>query len=200
MIRRKDFSRRSISSLNFFLTFNSNLLYSSSLAGVSCSSVSTSVSSSCTIRFMSTTIIRVEFDLLLTFWRTVHDIVFLLSMLENAFRAKCFRVIFAKKLDLFTRVSGTVCDCAFYGRVAVVICRNLLHSLSEHRQTCEDLVVDRKVFWCNLVSRFVIWAGNRLVLLHLFAALETETVTAWQRERLLVLVIVGLEADTTFKY
>jgi len=121
-------------------------------------------------------------------------------MLENAFRAKRFRVVFAEKLDLFARVSGTVCDCAFYGWVAVVIGGNLLHSLSEHWQTCEDLVIDRKVFWRNLMSRFVVRARNRLVLLHLFAALETETVTAWQRERLLVLMIVGLEADTTFKY
>ncbi len=50
------------------------------------------------------------------------------------------------------------------------------------------------------MSRFVVRAGNCLVLLHLLATLETETVTAWQRERLLVLMIVGLEADTTFKY
>ena len=55
MIRLKDFSSLSISSLNFFLTFNSNLLYSSSLAGVSYSRVSTSVRSSQTIRFISTT-------------------------------------------------------------------------------------------------------------------------------------------------
>ncbi len=149
---------------------------------------------------MSTTTIRVEFDCLLTFWRTVHDIVFLLSVLENAFRTKCFRVVFTEKLDFFAWVSGTVSDCAFDGRIAIVIRGNLLHSLGKHRQTCEDLVVYRKVFWGYLVSRFVVWTANSLVLLHLFATLKTKAVTARQREWLFVLMIVGLEADTTFKY
>jgi len=157
--------------LNFFLTFNSNLLYSSSLAGVSCSNVSTSVRSSCTMRFMSTTRISVEFELLLTFWRTVYHIVFLLSVLKDTFRTKCFRVILTKELDLFARVSGAVGDCTFHCWVAIVICGNLLYRLSKHGKSCEDLVVNRKIFGCDLVSRLVVWTRNRLVFYHLFAAL-----------------------------
>jgi len=38
------------------------------------------------------------------------------------------------------------------------------------------------------------------VLGHLLAALETKAVATGQRKRLLVLVIVGFEADSAFKY
>jgi hypothetical protein len=49
------------------------------------------------------------------------------------------------------------------------------------------------------VSTFVIWTLDYLVLLQLFAALKTKTVTARQRKGFLVLVIVGLKTNATFK-
>jgi hypothetical protein len=121
-------------------------------------------------------------------------------VLEDTFRAKCLRVIFTEKLDLFAWMGCTVCNRAFHCRVAVVVCGNLLYSLSKHWQTSKDLVIYGKVLWCDLVRRFVVRTRYRLVFLHFLAALETKTVTAWQRKRLFILVVVRLEADTAFKY
>ena len=51
-----------------------------------------------------------------------------------------------------------------------------------------------------MVGDFVIRALDHLVLVHLPGALEAERVTAWQRNRFLVIVIVWLETDAAFKY
>ena len=48
---------------------------------------------------------------------------------------------------------------------------------------------------CCLVVRTL----DRLVLWQLLATLKTERVTAWQRQRLLVIVIVCFEADTALE-
>ena len=46
----------------------------------------------------------------------------------------------------------------------------------------------------------IVGTGDRSVLKHFPTALQTEGVTAWQRQWFLILVVVGLEADTAFKY
>jgi hypothetical protein len=104
MILRKDFSKRSISSLNFFRTLSSSFEYSSSVAGVSYSKVSTSQTISCTIFFISTTKIVIPDGL--TFRWAVHHFMFKSGVLEDAFWTEKLLIIFTKKLD-FLR-----CMCA----------------------------------------------------------------------------------------
>jgi hypothetical protein len=80
------------------------------------------------------------------------------------------------------------------------LCRRLLVLLGEHGQTRQHLVVHWEVVRCHHVHGLVVGTSDRVVLKHLATALQTEGVTAWQRQWFLILVVVGLEADTAFKY
>ena len=45
----------------------------------------------------------------------------------------------------------------------------------------------------------IVWAFDHLVLVELSGALEAEGVTAWQRNWLLIVMVVWLEANATFE-
>ena len=144
IILRKDFSKRSISSLNFFRTLSSNFEYSSSVAGVSCSNVSTSQTISCTIFFMSTTknVIPDNF----TFWWAVHYFMFKSSVLEDAFWTEKLLVIFTKKLNFLRCMCTAKADTCLNVVLTSVVCRrrrsSCLDLLWQHREAGEHLVVD----------------------------------------------------------
>lgn len=50
-----------------------------------------------------------------------------------------------------------------------------------------------------MVRDLVVWAFDHLVLVELPGALKTEGVTAWQRNGFLVVMVVWLETNATFK-
>jgi len=51
-----------------------------------------------------------------------------------------------------------------------------------------------------MMSNFVVRTLDNLMLIKLFDAFKAERVAARQRNRLLIVVIVRLETDATFKY
>lgn len=71
--------------------------------------------------------------------------------------------------------------------------------LNTHGQGSENLVVDRKVFRRLMMRDLIVWAFDHLVLVQLTCAFETERMTTWQRDWLLVVMVVWLEANATFE-
>ena len=69
-----------------------------------------------------------------------------------------------------------------------------------HRQSGQNLVVDGQAVWLALMGALVVGALDHSVLGKLAHALGAERVAAGERSRLLVVVVVRLEADTALKY
>jgi len=69
-----------------------------------------------------------------------------------------------------------------------------------HRQSGQNLVVDGQGVWLALMGALVVGALDHSVLGKLAHALGAERVAAGERSRLLVVVVVRLEADTALKY
>ena len=62
------------------------------------------------------------------------------------------------------------------------------------------MVVDGKLINIDLMRTFIIWTLDNTVLWEFANALITEGVTTGKRDRFLLVVIVGLEANATLKY
>ena len=72
-------------------------------------------------------------------------------------------------------------------------------ALDPHGERGQDRVIDRQVLGENVVGDLVVRAFYHLMLVKLFNTVIAEGVAARQRNRLLVIVVVWLEADSTFK-
>ena len=132
---------------------------------------------------------------LLTLGGAVDDFVLLLRMLEDALGAKMFPARHAVELYLLLRMLPAVHDLGLWNRAIVG-----LGVLRGHRKARQNLVVHRQVVWADLMRAFVVWALDHAVLGKFARALATEGVTAGQRHRLFVIVVVRLEADAALKY
>lgn len=133
--------------------------------------------------------------------------MFLLGVLEDALGTEHFIIVFAEELNFLGCMHSTVRQLQLDRLIrrgrrvgASDLCRRLLVLLGEHGQTRQHLVVHWEVVRCHHVHGLVVGTSDRVVLKHLATALQTEGVTAWQRQWFLILVVVGLEADTAFKY
>ena len=131
----------------------------------------------------------------LTFWRAVDDLVLLLSVLQNAFRTEHVPVLQAVELNLLRGVLSTKLNLAFrhltgqHGRVG----------RSRHWKSRKHLVVDWQVVGSYLMVAFVVRTLNHSVLGEFTNALRTERVTTRKRSRLLFVMVVRFEADSTLK-
>ena len=76
----------------------------------------------------------------------------------------------------------------------------ILTGLSSHGESSEYLVVDWKILGYNMVRNLIIGALDHLVFEELLEALEAEGVAAREGDGLLVVVVVGLEANSALKY
>ena len=119
----------------------------------------------------------------------------LLGVLQDALAAEHVTILHAVELDLLLGMGLAVLDLALghlAGAQGRVRCRG-------HGQASEHLVVHWQVVRVDLVARLVVGALDHAMLGQLTDALRTERVTTGQRSRLLLIVIVRLEADATLK-
>jgi hypothetical protein len=121
-----------------------------------------------------------------------------LGVLEDAFGAEHGSVVLAEELHFLARMHFAELDRAhwFVRTGVVVVALRLTHT---HGQGGQHLVINRQVFGLRVVGQFVVRTLNSLVFAELLDALEAETVTARERNRLLVVVIVPFEADAAFE-
>jgi len=115
-------------------------------------------------------------------------------MLQDTFRTEHLLISVAVELHFLRSVRLAVLYSADFNWR-----RGLRLLVGLHRESCQHLVVDWQVVRLNLVGRLVVRAQDYTVLRKFPATLEAEGVATGQRQRLLVDVIVGLEADAAFE-
>ena len=117
-------------------------------------------------------------------------------MLEDAFGAEHLPVLHTVELDLLRWMGLAVLDLTL-GHLAGAEGR--VRGCG-HGQASQNLVVDRQAIWADLMRALVVGALDHTVLRQLSYALGAERVAAGEGSRLLVVVIVRLEADAALKY
>ena len=117
-------------------------------------------------------------------------------MLEDAFGAEHLSVLDTVELDLLRWMGLTVLDLTL-GHLAGA--KGRVRG-GGHWQTSQNLVVDGQAIWVDLMRALIVGALDRTVLRQLPYALGAERVAAREGSRLLVVVIVRLEADAALKY
>jgi hypothetical protein len=125
-----------------------------------------------------------------------------LRVLQDALGAEELLVILAEELNLLGSVCAAVTDAGLYTGLASVLCGGCSLNLSlcwQHGETSKYLIINWQVLGENLMVALIVGTLDYLVLGHLLAALEAEGVTTWQRQGFLILVVVGLEANTTLE-
>lgn len=133
--------------------------------------------------------------------RYLYNLMLHFSVLKNTLRAEHRAIILAIELDLLLRMDLTKSNAIGrrLSRLILAITGGIL-ILDTHGQRRQHLVVDRQVLRRLVVTDLVVRTLNHLVLVELLGALEAEGVAARQGYGLLVVVIVGLEADAALKY
>ena len=131
----------------------------------------------------------------LTFRWAIDDCMLLLRVLEDALGAEHVSVLHAVKFYFFLRMLHAHLNLTFrhLARWGCWVGR------SRHGQTRQNLVVHRKVVWCNLMSTLVIRALDNAVLGKFVDTLWAKGVTTGEWHWLFFIVVVSLEADAAFK-
>ena len=119
----------------------------------------------------------------------------LLGVLEDTFGAEVLSAHHAVELNLLLRMLAAVHDLGLRNRAL----RGGRIILGCHRQTRQNLVIHRQVVWIDLMVALVVGALDHAVLGELSHAIAAERVSAGQRHRLLIVVIVRLEADAALE-
>lgn len=120
-------------------------------------------------------------------------------MLEDALGAEHGSVVFTIELNLFGGVDLAVSNGITW-LVGGLICLALrVIVLDAHWEGGEHLVIDWKVFGSLMVRDLTVGAFNHLVLVELPCAIEAKGVTARKRDRLLIVMVIWLETNATFK-
>lgn len=123
--------------------------------------------------------------------------MFGVGVLEDTFRAEHFLVTLTEELHFFVFVHVTILN------PAVLRCRCTLARVSvhlSHRQCSEDCIIDGKVVSRYMMCDLIKGTFDDGVFVDLTEALEAECVSARERQRLLLRVVVLLETHATFKY
>ena len=122
-----------------------------------------------------------------------------LGMLQDTLGAEHGSIVLTIELDFLRWMDLTVSNSVRWLVLSISLSLLGVRVLNSHGQGGENLVVDRKVFRSLMMRDLIVWAFDHLMLVQLSSAFETERMTTWQRDWLLIVMIVWLEANATFE-
>lgn len=118
------------------------------------------------------------------------------GVLQNTLRTKELMIIFTVEFHLL--VSMNLTHSIAINFRSTTLSRVVI--IDGHGQCSQYCIVDGKILSNLMVSDFVKRTLYDRVLVDLFETFEAKSVTAREGKGLFVLVVVGFEADSAFKY
>lgn len=135
----------------------------------------------------------------LDLWGDLDNVVLHLSVLQNTLGAEHGPIVLAVELYFFLWMDLAISDRSRWLVLRVRFFALRIVVLHPHWQRCQHLVVNGQIFGLLVVRDLVVWAFDHLVLVELAGTLEAEGVAARQGDWFLVVVVVWLETNATFK-